>query len=95
MKGGGKGIEKDVKCVNVKEFIDELYEALCLKLKGRALGMIKNLMDDEDVCGMAGWYKLSYDVQGFSGFRTQGLSNKVYNPTRLKSINDVTAGLEE
>ena len=65
VKSGGKGVEKDLKSINVYAFIDELYEALCLKLKGRALGMMKNLMDNEDVCGMVVWYKLSYDVQGF------------------------------
>ena len=56
---------------------------------------MKNLLDNEAECGLIGWWKLNNGVQGFSGYRTQGLSNTIYTPTRLKHIKDVDAGLEE
>ena len=91
------------RAVDDGEFIDrrwvnhQLYQVLCLNLRGKALTTVKNLKDEElhEVNGVIGWCKLAQEVSAMTSQRLQGLAGKVYSPKRCKKYNEVTQAIEE
>ena len=75
----------------------QLYQVLCLNLRGKALTTIKALKDDElkDINGVVGWCKLAQEVSAMTAQRLQGLADKVYAPKRCKKFSEVSHAIEE
>ena len=75
----------------------QLYQVLCLNLRGKALTTIKGLKDDDlkDINGVVGWCKLAQDVSTMTSQRLQGLADKVYAPKRCKKFSEVSHAIEE
>jgi len=75
----------------------QLFQMLCLNLKGKALKSVQLLDDPEmtEVNGIIGWCKLAYDTSAMTSQRLQGLADQVYAPRRCKKYGDVLAAIEE
>ena len=62
----------------------QLYQVLSLNLTGNALGTIKNMIQEKEINGVLGWWKLGKEVNAMTAQRLQGLAGKVYSPKRVK-----------
>ena len=70
-----------------KEWMNhQLFQFLCLNLKGKALKSVQLLdeMEMAEVNGVIGWCKLAYDTSAMTSQRLQGLADQVYAPRRCK-----------
>ena len=73
----------------------ELYQFLCLNLKDKALGTVKNLFSTPHVNGFVAWWKLGYENNAMTMQRMQAITNRVLSPKRCKRYSEVSAALEE
>jgi len=80
---------------NAEWITRQLYQALCLKLTGTALSLVKNFLPETRTNGLVGWWKLCYEATGMTPQKMQGLAGKVYAPKRCKRYSEVTAAIEE
>ena len=78
-----------------KSLNEELYEVLCLKLRGGSLKTAKNLYDDDSNNGTVLWWKVHDEALGITGARIQGLASQVYKPKRVVKFAEVLPALEE
>ena len=65
-----------------------------MNLTGNALGTIKNMIQEKEVNGVLGWWKLGKEVNAMAAQRLQGLAGKVYSPKRAKKYSEISAAVE-
>ncbi len=83
------------KGIDMKWYNSQLWAVLTMNCIGDALGQIKNLEQDTEVRGVNAWLRVTRDFRGMSAQRLIGLVGRVFAPTRVKRIADVTLALEK
>ena len=87
-KASSQDEDIDVEMMNM-----QVYNFLCLNLRGDALTIVKK-MKGKEANGIGLWWKFNHDCQALTGQRIQALANAIYKPTRVKKYMDVATALE-